>query len=60
MITHVRVMNRINIGSDHRMLMSNIRLDTKAGGQKLLIKKRNHEQSTLEKLELKRTNSNSN
>ena len=40
MITYVRVMNRINIGSDHIMLMSNIRLDTKAGGQKLLIKKK--------------------
>ena len=58
MITDVRVINRINIGSDHRMLMSNIRLDTKAERKKLL--KRNHQKSTLEKLELKRKNSNSN
>ena len=39
MITYVRVINRINIGSDHRMLMSNIRLDTKAERKKLLRKK---------------------
>ena len=51
MITYVRVINRINIGSDHRMLMSNIRLDTKAERKKLL-RKRNHEKSTLEKLRL--------
>ena len=38
MITDVR--NRINIGSDHRMLMSNIRLDTKAERKKLLRKKK--------------------
>ena len=59
MITDVRVINRINIGSDHRMLMSNIRLDTKAERKKLL-RKRNHQKSTLEKLKLKRMNSNSN
>ena len=40
MITDVRVINRINIGSDHRMLMSNIRLDTKAERKKLLRKKK--------------------
>ena len=40
MITDVRVINRINIGSDHRMLMSNIRLDTKAERTKLLRKKK--------------------
>ena len=58
-ITYVRVINRINIGSDYGMLMSNIRLDTKAERKKLL-RKRNHQKSTLEKLGLKRTNSNSN
>ena len=40
MITDVRVINRINIGSDHRMLMSNNRLDTKAERKKLLRKKK--------------------
>ena len=40
MITDVRVINHINIGSDHRMLMSNIRLDTKAERKKLLRKKK--------------------
>ena len=40
MITYVRVINRINIGSDHRMLMSNIRLDTKTERTKLLRKKK--------------------
>ena len=40
MITDVRVINRINIGSDHRMLMSNTRLDTKAERKKLLRKKK--------------------
>ena len=39
-ITYVRVINRINIGSDHRMLTSNIRLDTKAERKKLLRKKK--------------------
>ena len=39
-ITDVRVINRINIGSDHRMLMNNIKLDTKAEGKKLLRKKK--------------------
>ena len=58
-ITDVRVINRINIGSAYRMLMSNIRLDTKAERKKLL-RKRNYQKSTLEKLGLKRTNSNSN
>ena len=52
MITYVRVINRINIGSDHRMLMSNIRLDMKAERKKLLRKKP-HQKSTLEKLDLK-------
>ena len=52
MITDVRVINRINIGSDHRMLMSNIRLDTKAERKKLLREKK-PPKSTLEKLELK-------
>ena len=40
MITDVRVINSINIGSDHRMLVSNIRLDTKAERKKLLRKKK--------------------
>ena len=40
MITYVRVISRINIGSDHRMLTSNIRLDTKADRKKLLRKKK--------------------
>ena len=40
MITDVRIIIRINIGSDHRMLMSNIRLDTKAERTKLLRKKK--------------------
>ena len=40
MITDVRVINCINIGSDHRMLTSNIRLDTKAKRKKLLRKKK--------------------
>ena len=30
MVTYVRVINRMDIGSDQRMLMSNISLDTKA------------------------------
>ena len=33
-----QAINRINIGSDHRMLMSNIRLDAKAERKKLLRK----------------------
>ena len=40
MITGVRVINRINIGSNHRTLMSNIILDTKAERTKLLRKKK--------------------
>ena len=40
MITYVKVINRINIGSDHKMLMKNIRLDTKAERKKLLRKKK--------------------
>ena len=40
MITDVRVIIRINIGSDHRMLMSNIILDMKAERKKLLRKKK--------------------
>ena len=40
MMTYVRVINRINIGSDHRMLINNIRLDTKAERKKVLRKKK--------------------
>ena len=40
MIKYVRVINRINIGSDHRMLMSNIILHKKAERTKLLRKKK--------------------
>ena len=50
MITYVRIIIRINIGSDHRMLMSNIRLDTKAERTKLLRKKKPPKVDTREML----------
>ena len=38
MVTDVTVINRINIGSDHRMVMGSITLNTRAEGRKLLNK----------------------
>ena len=38
MVTDVTVINRINIGSDHRMVMSSITLNTRAVRKKLLNK----------------------
>ena len=38
MVTDVTVINRINIGSDHSMVMGSIRLNTKAERRKLLNK----------------------
>lgn len=38
-ITDVTVINRVNIGSDHRMVMSSVRLDTKQERRKLVNKK---------------------
>ena len=37
-ITDVTVINRINVGSDHRMVMSSVKLDTKAERKKLIKK----------------------
>ena len=38
MVTDVTVINRINIGSDHSMVMGSITLNTRAEGRKLLNK----------------------
>ena len=38
MVTDLTVLNRINIGSDHRMVMGSITLNTRAGRRKLLNK----------------------
>ena len=38
MVTDVTVINRINIGSDHRMVMGSITLNTRSGRRKLLNK----------------------
>ena len=38
MVTDVTVINRINIGSDHRMVMGSIMLNTRAERRKLLNK----------------------
>ena len=38
MVTHLTVINRINIGSDHRMVMGSITLNTRAERRKLLNK----------------------
>ena len=38
MVTDVTVINRINIGSDHRMVMGSITLNTRAERRKLLNK----------------------
>ena len=38
MVTDVTVINRTNIGSDHRMVMGSITLNTRADGRKLLNK----------------------
>ncbi len=38
MVTDVTVLNRVNIGSDHRMVMGYITLNTRAERRKLLIK----------------------
>ena len=38
MVTDVTVINRINIGSDHRMVMGSIKLNTRAERRKLLNK----------------------
>ena len=36
MVTHVTIINRVNMGSDHRMLMGSITLNTTAERRKLL------------------------
>lgn len=46
-ITDVTVLNRVNIGSDHRMLMSSVRLDTKQERRKLVSKKQPKVDTTL-------------
>ena len=46
MITYIRFINRINIGSDNRMLVSNIRVDTER--KKLLRKKKPQKVDTRE------------
>ena len=38
MVTDVTVMNRVNIGSDHRMVVGSITLNTRAERRKLLNK----------------------
>ena len=38
MVTDVTVINRVNIGSDHRMVMGSITLNTRAERRKLLNK----------------------
>ena len=38
MVTDVTVLNRVNIGSDHRMVMGSITLNTRAERRKLLNK----------------------
>ena len=38
MVTYVTVINRVNIGSDHRMVMGSITLNTRAKRRKLLNK----------------------
>ena len=38
MVTDVTVINRINIGSDHRMVMGSVTLNTRAERRKLLNK----------------------
>ena len=40
MVTDVTVINRVNIGSDHRMVMGSITLNTRAERRKLLNKTR--------------------